>query len=334
MLRQVTAEQAARIEPLARTHVRALWSPSTAVSDPVAVLRHQVAEATGTGTEVRMGARVTGAVQRSGRVEVQLRTVDDGAVTVEAGHFINAAGLYADRLAHGMGYGLRYRLLPFVGLYMYVNDLPLRRLVYPVPAMDRPFLGVHFTVTAAGKVKIGPTAIPALWREQYPREAGSWRRFSASEMAETLATQAGMALRDGGFRQLAWEEVRKYGRAAMSNGAGALLRDGLHPRQLGQWGRAGIRAQLVRLPAPSGGVGGTGSSASAPAGGAHAQQDGAQPRTGGAPQLEMDYVVEGGGVGGHVTHILNAVSPGWTSARPFAHHVVDTMILGPQPGAA
>jgi len=306
--RQVTAEQASRIEPLARTHHRALWSPTTAVSDPVAVLQHQAGALAASGATIRLGTRVTGATLRSGHVAVALESATDGPSVVEAGHFINAAGLYADRLAHAMGFGLSYRLLPFVGLYMYVSDLPLQALLYPVPSMDRPFLGVHFTVTASGRVKIGPTAIPALWREQYPRERGSWRRFSAAEMVQTLSTQAAMAARDGGFRRLAWEEVRKYGRTAMAAGAGALLRDGLQPAQLGQWGRAGIRAQLVRLPAPD-----------------------AVDRT---PRLEMDYVVEGSGVGGAVTHVLNAVSPGWTSARPFAQHVVDTWVLGPPPETA
>jgi len=31
--------------------------------------------------------------------------------------------------------------------------------VYPVPNMKNPFLGVHFTKTVDGSIKIGPTAI-------------------------------------------------------------------------------------------------------------------------------------------------------------------------------
>lgn len=36
--------------------------------------------------------------------------------------------------------------------------------IYPVP---NPFLGVHYTITNDGSIKIGPTAIPAFWRENY-----------------------------------------------------------------------------------------------------------------------------------------------------------------------
>jgi len=35
--------------------------------------------------------------------------------------------------------------------------------------------------------------------------------------------------------------------------------------------------------------------------------------------LVMDFVVEGDA---HSTHVLNAISPAWTCALPFAQHVV------------
>jgi hypothetical protein len=39
-------------------------------------------------------------------------------------------------------------------------------------------------------------------------------------------------------------------------------------------------------------------------------------------KLEMDFVVEGDGSS---THVLNAVSPAWTSCISFSRHVVDVM---------
>ena len=54
------------------------------------------------------------------------------------------------------------------GLYLVLpaeqatQSLPLKRHIYPVPDLRNPFLGVHFTVTTSGGVKIGPTAIPCL----------------------------------------------------------------------------------------------------------------------------------------------------------------------------
>ncbi|MEK9737204.1 MAG: FAD-dependent oxidoreductase, partial [Candidatus Nanopelagicales bacterium] len=89
--------------------------------------------------------------------------------TFATGHIINAAGLYADTVAHWFGVGEEYRMLPFKGLYWY-SSWPagtLQRHVYPVPDPRNPFLGVHLTVTVQGRTKVGPTAIPSLWREDY-----------------------------------------------------------------------------------------------------------------------------------------------------------------------
>jgi L-2-hydroxyglutarate oxidase LhgO len=40
--------------------------------------------------------------------------------------------------------------------------------------------------------------------------------------------------------------------------------------------------------------------------------------------IEMDYIVK---ADKNVVHILNAVSPGWTSAIPFTHWVVENQPL-------
>jgi L-2-hydroxyglutarate oxidase LhgO len=52
-------------------------------------------------------------------------------------------------------------------LYLYSEEPigSLKTHIYPVPELSNPFLGVHFTVIANGLSKIGPTAIPAFWRE-------------------------------------------------------------------------------------------------------------------------------------------------------------------------
>ena len=43
----------------------------------------------------------------------------------------------------------------------------MRANIYPVPDIDLPFLGVHLTRVINGDVYVGPTAIPALSRENY-----------------------------------------------------------------------------------------------------------------------------------------------------------------------
>lgn len=111
----------------------------------------------------------------------ELVSVSRGGVQMETGHFINCAGLYADSIAKQFGFSQQKVLLPFKGIYLYCKS-GLKRLVYPVPNLANPFLGVHFTVDVYGNVKIGPTAIPAFWREQY-----KWfDNFSAQELFQIL----------------------------------------------------------------------------------------------------------------------------------------------------
>jgi len=207
---------------------------------------------------------------------------------ISTGFMINCAGLYADRVAHEFGFGLRYTILPFKGLYLYSEqeiNVP-RTHIYPVPDLRNPFLGVHLTRTMSGGVKIGPTAIPALWRENYH----GFANFKFLEMIEILHTEMKMFLNNyNNFRALAWEELQKQNRGKLINDAGRLVK---RVREMGftRWGKAGIRAQLFDLQNKN---------------------------------LEMDFVLEGDE---HSLHVLNAVSPAFTCALPFAEHIIDRMI--------
>ena len=204
---------------------------------------------------------------------------------MSAGHVINAAGLHADTVAHWFGVGEEYRMMPFKGLYWYGSWAPgtLQRHVYPVPDPRNPFLGVHLTVTVDGRVKVGPTAIPTLWRENY----GGLSGFDAGQ-AWQIARQYPRFLTSAhhDVPALMRSELPKYYRAHLVRQAQALV-PSVRPDDFTTKGRPGVRAQLLHLP------------------------------TG---RLEMDFVVRGDD---RSTHVLNAVSPAWTSALAVAQHVVD-----------
>jgi L-2-hydroxyglutarate oxidase LhgO len=272
----VDEKQAREIEPRARTMGRALHSPSTAVVDPAACLAALASDARREGIDLRWNTQYLG---REGRA------VRTSAGMLEAGYVVNAAGLYADRVARDYGFSDSYRILPFKGLYLYSEEPAgaFRAHIYPVPDIRNPFLGVHFTVTVDGHVKIGPTAIPALWRENYGGLAG----FSAPELAEIACRQAGLFLGAGfDFRRLAWEEIQKNSKSVLASLAGRLA-DGVKASDYRRWGKPGIRAQLVDV----------------------------EKKT-----LVMDFVLEGDA---RSMHVLNAVSPGFTCAMPFAAHVCE-----------
>jgi len=275
-LESITAAEAKRIEPRVKTCGRAIWSPNTATADPGTVIAAMREDAEREGVRFEVGTAFRG--RRSNDIETS-----QGRWS--AGYVVNCAGLHADRIARQFGFSTRYTILPFKGLYLY-SDEPagaFRTNIYPVPDLRNPFLGVHFTVTVDGHAKIGPTAIPAFWREQYDRLAG----FSLRDLAEISRLQLALLCSAGfAFRRLAWEELAKYDRRHLVSLAGQLA-EGVRPENYRRWGRAGIRAQLLDT------------------------------RT---RQLEMDFVLEGDD---RSMHVLNAVSPGWTCAIPFAKHVVD-----------
>ena len=100
-------------------------------------------------------------------------------------------------------------MIPFKGLYLKYtkNKTDININIYPVPNLKNPFLGVHYTKTVTGDIKIGPTAIPAFWRENYDLKHG----FFINEMAEMLFFESKLYLTNAfNFRSLAHEEMRKY----------------------------------------------------------------------------------------------------------------------------
>ena len=275
-LENVTEEDAREIEPRVKTHQRAIFSPSTASANPRRVMEEMTRDAKKEGITIRTGVRY---LRSNGGVVV----TSQGRFT--AGHVVNAAGLYADKIALDFGFSERYRILPFKGLYLYSEEPPntFRTNIYPVPDLRNPFLGVHFTVKDDGCVKIGPTAIPALWREQYR----GFNNFKFGEFIEVLFREGGLMLSSTfDFQKLALEEVQKCSRPRLVALASKLAH-GVRPEQYRRWGEPGIRAQLLDIK---------------------------------KRKLEMDFVIEGDA---HSTHLLNAVSPGWTCSIPFARHTVD-----------
>jgi L-2-hydroxyglutarate oxidase LhgO len=151
---------------------------------------------------------------------------------------INAAGLYADKIAHYFGVGLEYTMLPFKGLYLkYKGEDKIKTQIYPVPNIKNPFLGVHFTLMADNTIKIGPTAIPAFWRENY-----TFSRFNLEEFLEIISLEAKLFFKDKWFRDLALEEIKYYIPSNLINTAKKLVENlrgefKVYP--------PGIRAQLL-----------------------------------------------------------------------------------------
>ena len=206
-----------------------------------------------------------------------------------AASIVNSAGAYAADLAKQVNVGNEYVCLPFLGAYKKSKlvDSNPKRLVYPVPNPVNPFLGVHTTNTLNGEIKIGPTAFLVIGKEQYKLGNG----FRRSEFLEFYKASKALLKSDSvDLIGLTKEEFKKLFTKPLLQRT-KKLSSSLSLNK--EWSKypAGIRAQIINTENNT---------------------------------IEMDYIIESQK---NVIHILNAVSPGWTSAIPFTRWVVENQPL-------
>ncbi len=278
----IDEKQLKEIEPYARTVDKALYSPETAVIDPVEVLNALVGEIRwGSKAKVLFNTRFItlkgSSAIRTNRGEIKFKKI------------INAGGAYAEKIAHEFGLAKKYKILPFKGTYREVRrerSNLVRGNVYPVPDINNPFLGIHFTRSVDDVVFIGPTAIPALGRENY----GILRGIDF-ECFEILLRNVFMFLMNSSFRSAGAEEIKKYFTTCIYRDASALIPE-IRVDDIIKSSKTGIRPQLVDLE---------------------------------SKKLVMDFILL---QDSNSIHILNAISPAFTSSMAFARLVVDRITSG------
>jgi len=277
----ITEAEMKEIDPNAKTFKFALYSPSTATVDPTELNKAVRDELLGQGVKFMFGEGY--------KRKVDGNTIETtGGKRLSANKLINTAGLYADKIARDFGFSQQYTIIPFKGIYLKYTkkDKPIKTNIYPVPNLKNPFLGVHYTITVDGTIKIGPTSIPAFWRENYK----GMDNFKAGEMGNVLGWESRLFLSNAfGFRGLAFDEMKKYNKSYFVNLATSMVH---HIDRSGftEWSKPGIRAQLLNTK---------------------------------TLELVMDFVVEGDST---TIHVLNAVSPAFTCSFPFAKWVVENYI--------
>ncbi len=280
-LHWMNEEQLKEKYPNIKTYKRALFCPSTATVNPKEVTLEFKKYVLELGVEILLDCQY-------------IKKLEGNEIVTSKGTFktkklINAAGLYADKIAKQFGFSQEFVIIPFKGIYLKdkKNVSNLTTNIYPVPNLANPFLGVHYTLTEGNESKIGPTAIPAFWRENYK----GFSNFSFREFSEILFYEAKLFLTNAfGFRQLAFSEVRKYSLTYLK-GLAIKLTQNMDHSGYDSWSTPGIRAQLLNTK---------------------------------TLELVQDFVVQSDE---DSIHVLNAVSPAFTSSIPFSKWVVDEHIL-------
>jgi len=277
-LERLPQSELSKFEPLARTEGSFLWSPNTTVSNPVLIneaLRNEL-----------MSKNVK--FISNSKVYFKHESWMSNGEEIKAKYFVNAGGAWALDLAHQMNLGMQYRTMPFLGLYKQVQatQLPIRTLIYPVPHPINPFLGVHFTLTIDGFVKIGPSALPIIGNSQYSINSSITPR-EIFTFGKNLLSLARGSKHD--LWSMAQYEIPKL---LTSNLVGAASELVPSAKTIKHWARKspGIRGQLINS------------------------------NTG---ELLQDFLIE------HIqnsTHVLNAVSPGWTASIPFGRHIAQMVL--------
>lgn len=206
---------------------------------------------------------------------------------INYGYLFNCAGVHAERIAKKWDLGKQYAILPFKGSYFKLRaNFTINHQLYPVPDMTMPFLGIHITKNIHDDLFLGPTATPVFGREHYQ----GLRGVELTDIPSILRQFVKMYWRNRqNFRKLVHEQAFKNMKTQFLRGARQLIPE-VMPHHLHRSKKVGIRAQLINTA---------------------------------TMEFVHDFVVL---TTAHSTHVLNAISPAFTSSFPFSKYLVANML--------
>lgn len=177
-LRRLEGDELDEYEPYV-AGVAGLYVPVSGITDYGQVTQAFADIIRQQGGEIRLGTRVISCTKTAQGFVLGTNQGD-----VRCKNLINCAGLYSDRVARMCGLEPDLHIVPFRGEYYELvpeSRHLVKGLIYPVPDLNLPFLGVHYTKEVDGGVKAGPNAVLAFKREGY-----GWGDVSLVDMWDYL----------------------------------------------------------------------------------------------------------------------------------------------------
>lgn len=198
-------------------------------------------------------------------------------------HFINTAGAYADKVAHFFDVAKDFYFIPFKGIYKKI--LAEKSHLVNGNIYPVPNLGNPFLGVHFSKNIHGEVYVGPTAIPAFGRENYGFLQGIDREIGRIICSEIILYCTNKEFRQIAHAEPKKYIHAFFYREAKQLVKV-LEPAWLTKALKVGIRPQLVNL------------------------RD---------KKLLMDFLVI---KEKHSLHVLNAISPAFTSSMAFAQYVV------------
>ncbi|QJB57920.1 L-2-hydroxyglutarate oxidase [Pseudodesulfovibrio sp. zrk46] len=240
-------------------------------------------------------------LERTGKVRFFLGTrfIDKGTKNViktnkcDIGYdlFINAAGSYSDKVAQAFGIAENFRLLPFKGIYRLLKKPAAAKINGSIYPV--PNIKNPFLGVHFTRSVHGNVYVGPTAIPAFGRENYGILRGIDKELPSILWRDIEMFLENKKFRDVALEEPRKYLYKYFYKDAEKLVKH-LTPHDMRPSPKVGIRPQLVDI------------------------------RT---KEMVMDFLIERYD---NTIHILNSISPAFTSSMYFAELVVKNYVQGKQ----
>ena len=274
-INKIKNEEIKRIEPNTNCQFEyGLHVPFTSVADPKEVSKSLIENLKKMNVEINYNSKI---------LKISEQKLFTQNNTIEAGHIFNCAGLFADEIAKNSNLEFRYSFLPFKGKYWKITNksFKLNHLVYPIPDLRYPFLGLHSSHNRHGDFYIGPSSTPVFGREQYKGILGDNLKESISLIFNFSKK---IIFNENKLRTLALQELSLLTKRGFFNQIKKMFNN-INPDDLELSDqKVGIRSQIF------------------------------DPQS---KNLVNDFVVINQK---NTTHVLNAISPAWSASFAFADH--------------
>jgi len=280
VVKKLNGQEVKNLEPNINTKFNiGLLIPFTSVADPKEVSKSLLFDLQQMGVDVFYNEEVV-------TIEEEGKVICTKLNKYTCEYSFNCAGLQSDIVAKSAGLEFRYSFLPFKGKYWKITDpnFKLKHLVYPVPDLQYPFLGLHSSHKRDGTFYIGPSSTPVFGREHY-----HWSDKLKFTEAVSLALSFAFKIlkNENKLRSLAIQEAKLLTKHGFIHEMKKLINNISSDKIKPSLEKIGIRSQIFDPLSKT---------------------------------LVNDFVIINQR---HSTHVLNAISPAWTASFAFADHLID-----------